>query len=44
MRLDFGIPRWAAHEVMRPDCDLTPIHKTELGRLYEGDCLKILPS
>src|SRR5665213_1440860 len=42
MRLDFGSTPWPATGVMKSD--LAPLYTSELGRLFEGDCLEILPA
>src|SRR3989442_1655287 len=44
MRLDFGAKPWSAVGVMRSESPLLPIYTTDLGRLYEGDCMKVLPT
>ena len=42
MRLDFGAKPWPGTGVIRAETPLKPVYMTDLGRLYEGDCLKIL--
>jgi len=42
MRLDFGAKPWSADGVVRAESKLEPVYTTDLGRLYEGDCLKVL--
>jgi len=42
-RLQFGAP-WSAAEVLgRRDKPPKPVHATELGVLFKGDCLSVLP-
>ena len=42
MKLRFYPTTWSAEGIVSPEAP-APIHVTDLGRLYEGDCLKILP-
>src|SRR5207248_631812 len=43
MRLSFVPQVWAATGIVSND-KLKPIYTTDLGRLYEGDCLGVLPA
>jgi site-specific DNA-methyltransferase (adenine-specific) len=44
MRLNFGVKPWSATEVIKTSRVREPSYQTDLGRLYEGDCLDIFPS
>jgi len=41
MRLNFGVKPWSATEVIKTSSDRELSYQTDLGRLYEGDCLDI---